>query len=377
MRLISIDYSEFDNDSRRWSLSGLSLEACNLLVGKNATGKSRAVNLINGMAQNLLGRAVGLGGRWTATFLHEGKTFVHHVDIADQEVTSETLTIDGVEMLSRESGGGGTIRAVELGKVMKFQSPPSTLAIYSKRDSVQHPFLEPFFTWATGVRLYRFGGSLGRENLIQISPAGREIDETDVDQVVALFYKARKTHGSAFVQAIVNDLREIGYPVEGVDIGVPESVILPASPLPFNGFLVKETDREGVTDHVAMSQGMFRAVAILVHMNWLALSKTAGTVLIDDIGEGLDFERSCKLIGLLRKKVLGINVQLIMSTNDRFVMNEVPLSEWSVLVRTGSKVQVKNARNSRDAFEEFRFTGLNNFAFFELNVLGGDSGRVH
>jgi ABC-type lipoprotein export system ATPase subunit len=47
-------------------------------------------------------------------------------------------------------------------------------------------------------------------------------------------------------------------------------------------------------------------------------------VLIDDIGEGLDYERSSNLIKLLLKKMKKESIQLIMSTNDRFVMNNIP-----------------------------------------------------
>ena len=58
-----------------------------------------------------------------------------------------------------------------------------------------------------------------------------------------------------------------------------------------------------------------------------------------------------------------------MATNDRFVMNQVPLEEWSVLLRSRTHVNVKNYNNSRDLFEEFKFTGLSNFSFLELDVV--------
>ena len=91
--------------------------------------------------------------------------------------------------------------------------------------------------------------------------------------------------------------------------------------------------------------------------------------MIDDIGEGLDFERSCCLINVLREKAIKSAMQLILSTNDRFVMNQVPLEEWSVLQRDGSHVKVRNFENSRDIFEEFKFTGLSNFSFLEMDFI--------
>ncbi len=97
------------------------------------------------------------------------------------------------------------------------------------------------------------------------------------------------------------------------------------------------------------------------------LTKKPTCILIDDIGEGLDFDRSCRLIDLLREKAKASGVQLVLSTNDRFVMNRVPLEEWSVLQRQASTVRVLNYDNSRELFEEFKFTGLSNFSFLEMD----------
>jgi hypothetical protein len=46
------------------------------------------------------------------------------------------------------------------------------------------------------------------------------------------------------------------------------------------------------------------------------------------------------------------------------VMNEVPLKYWTVVIRIGSLVKVKNYENSRDEFEKFEKLGLNNFDYF-------------
>ena len=50
-----------------------------------------------------------------------------------------------------------------------------------------------------------------------------------------------------------------------------------------------------------------------------------------------------------------------MSTNDRFVMNSVPLNEWCVLLREGHRIKVYNYQNSAAIFDRFKKTGLANF----------------
>ena len=53
-----------------------------------------------------------------------------------------------------------------------------------------------------------------------------------------------------------------------------------------------------------------------------------------------------------------------MSTNDSFIMNAVDIENWAVIMREGNKISLYNYENSREIFEEFKFTGLNNFDFY-------------
>src|SRR5262249_44511398 len=135
---------------------------------------------------------------------------------------------------------------------------------------------------------------------------------------------------------------------------------------------VKEKSLKAKTDQNVMSQGMFRVLALLIFTNYLTMAKKAGCIIIDDIGEGLDFERSCQLIDVLREKAKASGVQFIAATNDRFVMNKVPLEEWSVLQRKGSHLSAKNYQNSRKLFDTFKMMGLNNFDFLQYDFANED-----
>ena len=53
-----------------------------------------------------------------------------------------------------------------------------------------------------------------------------------------------------------------------------------------------------------------------------------------------------------------------MSTNDKFVMNNTSLDYWQLVERSGSRVNTYNKINSSDIFNEFKYTGLNNFDFY-------------
>jgi predicted ATPase len=55
MILKTIGYSEFEDMPNIWSLKKVSLEKVNLLVGKNATGKTRTITMMSGLANILSG----------------------------------------------------------------------------------------------------------------------------------------------------------------------------------------------------------------------------------------------------------------------------------------------------------------------------------
>jgi ABC-type transport system involved in cytochrome bd biosynthesis fused ATPase/permease subunit len=97
------------------------------------------------------------------------------------------------------------------------------------------------------------------------------------------------------------------------------------------------------------------------------MSNISSCILIDDIGEGLDYERSTKLIKLIVDKAKGKSIQLIMATNDRFIINNIPLQYCTIAHRFGNNTVCANHRNSKKVFKEFEQTGLNNFDFFSSN----------
>jgi hypothetical protein len=116
-----------------------------------------------------------------------------------------------------------------------------------------------------------------------------------------------------------------------------------------------------------MSQGMFRALSLFIQINYSLLASKPSCIVIDDIGEGLDYQRSSSIIKLLIEKAETGLVQLIMTTNDEFIMNGVPLEYWSVIERKSGISKLHNTFNTKEKFDQFEFIGLNNFDFFTSN----------
>ncbi len=378
MKLSTFQYSELEGTPQAWTLDTCSFAQKTLLVGKNASGKSRTLSVIFGLAKVLAGLAPPLkSGTYNSTF-HDGqKEYSYHCMCKDNNVIAEVLRIDSKIFLERGIGGIGKIWAEKIdgGKHVEFQSPPSEFAVVARRDSIQHPFLEPLYLWASTVRHFQFGSNIGKDHLAHFGSGGLQLDERDQAAVVALFRNAKKAFGNVFVETLIHDMADVDYNLESVDIGPQVSLEITSGFAQIVGLIVKEKDLEGITDQIGMSQGMYRVLSLLISVNYFQLKNSGSCILVDDIGEGLDFDRSCRLIGLLRRKAEQSKLQIIISTNDRFVMNEVPLEEWSMVQRKGSHVSFRNIHNSREIFENFKLTGLSNFSFLELDVINEPIGE--
>ncbi len=370
IRLKHVKYSEFEGELQEWRLDGLSLDQANLIVGKNASGKTRTLNVIRGLARQLAGvNTPYISGHYNFEFIHDNKKLHYVLKYQEKEVVEERFSIDDEILLERGVGGEGMILAEEIGNRIRFQTPPSELAAVARQDAIQHKFLRPLNAWGTSLRHYGFGTALGKDRLTILAEKNIEdIDEWDPHVTVDLYKKAAKEFSNSFASKLIDDMQKLDYDIEEIGIRPLLSIQVKSNyPGEVGGLFVKEKSLPGITDHNSMSSGMFRALALLIHVNYSIMANKSTCILVDDIGEGLDFDRSCRLIDLLREKTKASNIQLILSTNDRFVMNRVPLEEWSVLQRHGNHVQVLNYENSRELFEEFKFTGLSNFSFLEMD----------
>lgn len=384
MYLKSLTYHEHQHTPTHWSLNKVNFGHITLLVGKNSSGKSRVLNVISALAGMLAGRVGGFNsGTWEASFTRpkgeaDEKQF-YNVSIVDGKVVSEIFRIKNETVMRREESGDGFVVRRNTDKRVQYKVDVNQLMTVVRSDAYQHPQFDHLKKWARNTCIYRFGSDFGKANFTgSIAPPP---DPSAVLDVSALVDSAGQVYANTHARfqmqyrdAVVEDMKSIGYDIDDVAL-VPLAVFVVNGSSPM-ALAIKE---RGVNCYVAqdsMSQGMYRALAIIVQFNaniFWTRSIMVGRepklgdsplILIDDIGEGLDHERSRKLIHLLMARALEHQIQLVMSTNDRYVMNYVSLEYWTVLQRKGSVVHAIDHTNSKDVFEEFSFSGLSNFDFF-------------
>lgn len=396
MLLRKLSYEENSENANNWRIGDVHLSNITLIVGKNASGKSRLLNVIDNLAKLVSGRLQQNfnSGSWKCQFERRKNKALEYqsysLSLKNRIIDEESFDIGGQRVMSRQSSGAGFVIKKSNKSRVQYKVPENQLMAVVRRDEYQHPHFDHLHKWGRDLRYYRFGHDLGQNNFLIIGPhdsagGSQELALSNlVTNAAHVYWKTYERFKDAYKEAVLEDFRSIDFPCSDIKFGGA-----PISTLLFNGsppmqLGVVEEDRKAPTYQNEMSQGMFRALAILIQMNanifWTQSTKVgrklelgdAPGIIIDDIGEGLDFSRARLLVGRLMARASEHNIQLIMSSNDRFIMNDVPLEHWVILHRKGQEVRALDAANSKDVFEKFDRLGLNNFDFFSNEAFLSD-----
>lgn len=368
MILKSIIYLRNGGTPNEWRIKGsptsesaLQFGNVNLIIGQNATGKTNTLLALRDLA-DLVSGEVRIESLIYKTFFYDvlfdnnGTKLRYVLDVKQGFVVDERFEENDVVKFDR------TAKQLyyELQReYLDFEMSAEELGV-TRRDSKQQSYMEPLYQWGKNLSHYEFGGNLGKFVLVRnlVSVVENNLKPRETDKVSALFAKAAKQF-EGISRVVIDDMKEIGYHLTDIKSSPLKNIAVSGF-----GIAVKEEGLDDYTDQQEMSQGMFRALSIIIQIEYSLMTNLPSCILIDDIGEGLDYERSQKLIQLIMEKAESKNLQVIMTSNDRFVMNNIPLQYWHVINRDGNRAVFYNMKNSKQVFDDFSYTGLNNFDFF-------------
>ncbi len=381
MTLKRISYFEYKNDPKYWEIKDCEFVSVNLIVGVNATGKTRLLNVINGALKILSSKisSAFLSGTYDFDIELENDLYNIKIEFANGQVVKEALMINGALKLSRGEDGKGKIFYTKEDKDMDFQVPKNVIAFQQRRDTLQHPYIVKLTDWAEKCEFFSFSSSFGNNELLSLSSLQAPVNSNNArsKNLIMAYVQAFEKYGDIFDKAILRDMKSVGYnltEVHAIDIREIHPEI--NTPEPVLGICVTERQKEDKKKYrdlrvsqLRMSQGMYRALALVIHLNIVTMSKQSTLFLVDDIGEGLDYERSTSIIDLLIKHSKKSINQVIMTSNDKFVMNNVSLKYWTILTRTAGIIKAFTSRSNPKEFKDFEYMGLSNFDFFKSNQL--------
>ncbi|GHE73129.1 ATP-binding protein [Roseivirga thermotolerans] len=356
MKLIELSYTDTN-----WELRNLCLGDVNLLVGQNATGKSRTLSTIDLLYKMITQkRDLNWGSKWELKFInHKKQSIVYQFATSQRKegVTFEKITVDGRQVLYRGETSKRNMPITTLysslsKKTEEIFPPKDKLVLHVRRDVKNYPFLEDLVEWAEQSYGFKFGNISPYSGFNQ-----QEYDLlTSIEDIPALYSSLQKENKLK----IIAEFNEIGYAI--TDISIQQK----------GDLVVINVQEEGLTKkhpHYNLSQGMFRTLSVIIYLEYLISRKRPATVIIDDLCEGLDYARASKLSEIVFAKCKKHNIQLIATSNDSFLMDKIDIEYWNVLVRKGKIVEVINYQSHPELFEQFRFTGLSNFDFFASDYL--------
>ncbi|MDZ7898883.1 MAG: ATP-binding protein [Arcicella sp.] len=346
MHLINFSYKDYN-----WAVSNLDLQIINLIVGKNGTGKTRTLYhidlLVKMIAQK---RDIVWGGQWIAEFkTHSDEVLKYELSTkASGEVSLERLFRGGKILLERHLTGECEIFSETTRRIENFTPPTNELALYSRRDIRAFAYIEKIIEWANSSFGFRFGN---------ISPDHHEFDLLTAVQDIPYLFSELNANSKT---KIVDEFNKIGFNISDIKSQNRASNTI---------LYVHERGIDKPIPHTRLSQGMMRALSLMIFVEYLISRKNPATIIVDDLGEGLDYIRAKDLGQFIFNECKNNEVQLIATTNDSFLMDVIDIDCWNVLQRDGKLVSSINIANNPKLFEEFRYTGLSRFDFFSSDYI--------
>lgn len=173
MKLEKITFIQNKDTPEEWQLDNWTLGNINLIVGENAVGKSKTLRTISNLVYLLFGMfrqemPINLTPFYfDIHFSDENKKINYILQYQEGVVFKEELIEDGKSLLNRKSDGTGKIKARDLEEAMPFKLPKNVLTVVSKRDEIQHSFLEKLHEWSHSVHYFKFGTNM-RQTKISI-----------------------------------------------------------------------------------------------------------------------------------------------------------------------------------------------------------------
>ena len=344
MKLVSFEYSDYN-----WVLEKVTFGDLNLIVGRNAVGKSKTLNAIVLFVRFLNGDVnAATPSHWCKVeFVTDDNTILSYgYEYKDNVITDETLYKGNDKIISRNK------EHTFIG-ITEVNPPVNKLCVQSQRDTKNFPEFESIMQWAEKLKGFSFSELSSTKSYEIPSLFNEKIDFSDMYEKIDKIEEKKNF--------VINKMKELDYEIDSINpFNISDKI---------NIVIIKEHGVNTPLFSSLLSNGMLRVLYIFAYMAYLSTEQGARTLLVDDLGEGLDFSRSSKLSKIIFDYCEEHDIQLIVTSNDNFLMNSVNLDYWVILQRDGVHTTEISKKTHPDMFHKFKKMGLNNFDMLSTDFI--------
>lgn len=353
--LNSFEYQTPSSDSRKqYKISELWFDKLSLVVGKNATGKSQILTLIDSFADMIL-QAIDLkNGTWNFGFKLNGENLVYEIRIQGDFVLHEKLFSEKTTYIERDEDSAKIFDSV-LDSHQEIFPPKQKLVLQTRRDTKHYPIFEEIFHWAKNIYHIKFGHIYANKKI-----AGIAAKSQSQLQLSAIFHNLSD---KAKVK-LIKSIEKLHLDIDEIGIGSHKND---------ECLYVREKSTQFIFHEPEISESLYRLLTFMIFLLYLQNHNSGSLLLIDDFCEGLDYESTKNIGNFLLDNFDESNTQLIISSNSHFLMDLIDIRHWNILHRQPLHIQAINFHNKKNEFEDFKFTGLSNSDLLTSDYLSQSS----
>ena len=340
-----LSYRCKDLSEQGWDFSTVKFKKINLLVGNSSTGKTKFINTIFNLGQLLISKEINRTGYWEiSTKINEAK----------YDLIVETMDANNIKIIKREfikktkADGNETILIDRNDEKYLFNGkelpklPANAASIYLLKDENE---MKPLFNGFGSILKRYFSHDLTARNddyesipLQYIKNEGKNIETVlanDFNTSIKMFI-LQENFNEIFKQIIVY-FKEIFPFIKEVSIknfselhGQPPllSGIIPV-------FCIKESNVEKWIEYKDLSSGIKKVLIILIDTFVLP---DGGIYLLDEYENSLGLNAINFFPDFLLSQPT--KKQFILTSHHPYIINKIPISDWYVFTRDGSKVSI-------------------------------------
>ncbi|MBR3578106.1 MAG: ATP-binding protein [Bacteroidales bacterium] len=314
-----------------------------LLVGASGVGKTRILNLINGLCQIAQGNSFN-GTEWKVEFEQDGHDYVWEGEFESKGESNEII-LDMTEKkysLIREflSDNGNIIVSrtrdnftYKEREMVKLDSTMSAVQLLKEENAISPIHLGFSQCYSLDV------ADTSIQPSTIIDAFNRHSQTIDIIKLLTILsplerlFLLRENKLKEF-DVVCQKFQEIFPSVEKVDFTLAKSIKDILIPV----LMIKERNVSSWIPQNGISAGMMRT---LLQIITLVLANDGDVIMIDEFENGLGVNCINELADLIMEPEA--NIQVIMTSHHPYIINAIPVKDWKILTRDGCDVHVHTA----------------------------------